>query len=176
MSDYIGLDKANPIAILRVDSTENQVAYSKALGRVVSMVIAESEAPKIKVYKNKIPDENNAKILMLTSFAYDLTNKNLRNLFLLESFTGIIKSRNQFYTKYHNGKDLPMIPFREDLLAVFGDSELFRPTSITYRKHFKEIATKYAWNYSTTTARMRQCLDFIEDKMMAAKLKSMLRA
>lgn len=176
LSDYIKLDKEYPAAVLRVDSTEKQVTYSKSLQRIVGLVIAQEGAPKIKIYKTKITDVVNVKTLMLTSFAFDLTTKTIASMFLLESFTGIIKSKNQFYTKYYDGKNLPMIPFRDDLLAVFGDSELFRPISSTYRNALKELATKYEWNYTTTTARMRQGIDFLQDKMLAAKLKSFVRS
>lgn len=176
ISDYIKLDKEYPGSVLRVDSTEKQVAYSKSLQRIVGLVIAQEGAPKIKIYKTKITDVVNVKTLMLTNFAYDLTTKTISNMYLLESHTGLIKSRNQFYTKFYDGKNLPMIPFRDDMLAVFGDSELFRPLSSTYRTKLKEIATKYEWNYTTTTARMRQGIDFMQDKLMAAKLKSFIKS
>ncbi len=184
VSDYIGIDKGYHHCVLRVDSTELQVAYSKALSRVVSSVIAQQTqqddkeflATKIKVYQTKITDEVHGPTLILTNFAYDLTTKSIRNIFLIESHTGTIKGRNLFHTKFHDGKNLGHIPFREDMLTIFGDSELFRPIAINYRKALKEVAEKYDWSYATTTSRMRQGLDFMVDKYMGAKLKSFLHS
>lgn len=186
ISDYIGLDKDNPNSVLRVDSTELQVAYTKALARVVGVVISQQKqleesdksntASKIKIYKAKITDEVHGRTLILTSFAYDLLTKTIREPYLLESHTGLIKGRNLFHTKFYDGKNLAMIPFREDTLSIFGDSELFRPMSITYRKTLKEVADKYNWTYTTTTSRMRQGLDLLRDKYLGARIKSLIRS
>jgi hypothetical protein len=94
--------------------------------------------------------------LIITHIAYDLVaHKEFKQLTLLESHTGSFKQQAQWHTKYLNGKELPMIPFREDMLQVFGDSETFRPMDPKMRKEVVEIATRYNWNATTKLEKIR---------------------
>lgn len=174
LSDYIGLDKKFPHAVLRVDSTENQVIYTKTMTSVIKKII-EGDPELVEIYRLKIDKRGLPTSLMLTSYAYDLTSaRAFASLALLESHTGAIKEQNLWYTKYYNGKELSMIPFREDFLPIFGDSEIFRPISRTYRNNIVEIATKYKWNFTTTREKIIYGIDSIKDKFLAATIKRFL--
>ena len=95
------------------------------------------------------------KALIITHIAYDLFSYRIfSKLDLLESHTGKIKDRSLWYTKYYSGKELSMIPFREDLVQVFGDNETFRTFDPAVRRELIEIATKYKWSPVTTYAKI----------------------
>lgn len=174
LSDYLGLDRKFPHAVLRVDSTENQLMYTKTMKNVIGQVIAQ-DPELIDVYQRKIDKRGFGKTLMLTSYPYDLASANaFSNLALLESNTGAIKERNLWYTKYYNGKELSMIPFREDFLPIFGDGALFRPIGMAYRRNLIEVAKKYNWNFTTTKDKIIFGIDSLKDKFMAATIKRMI--
>lgn len=174
LSDYLGLDKKFPHAVLRVDSTENQLMYTKTMKNVIGQVIAQ-DPELIDVYQRKIDKRGFGKTLMLTSYPYDLASANaFSSLALLESNTGAIKERNLWYTKYYNGKELSMIPFREDFLPIFGDGALFRPIGMAYRRNLIEVAKKYNWNFTTTKDKIIFGIDSLKDKFMAATIKRMI--
>lgn len=172
--DYIGLQQRFPHAILRVDSTANQVLFSKSLQTVLSQII-KNEKELIKLYPLKITDPDPSNCLMLTHFPFDLTTKAFDNLSLLESHTGNIKDRSLWYTKFYNGKELPMIPFRECFLSIFGDNQLFRPIGMSYRKTLVDLATKHNWSFATTRDKVNYGLNEIKDKFLAEQLRLFLR-
>jgi hypothetical protein len=171
--DYLGLDRRFKHAIIRKDTTENQVLYTKTMTAVISQILKMDEK-LVKVYKLKIDSDASGKALMLTHVPYDLTTKAFTQLALLESHTGAIKERNQWYTKYYNGKDLPMIPFREDFLPVFGDSETFKPLPMVYRKTLIELGVKYNWSFATTKDKILFGINSLKDRFLADTLKQYL--
>lgn len=86
--------------------------------------------------------------LLFTHVPYDLlVNESFRILNLLESHTGLLKSRKDFWTKYYDAKklDLSNIPFQRKLLAIFGDHILFKPTPIIIRQDIIALAKKCQW-------------------------------
>lgn len=172
--DYIGLDRRFPHAILRVDSTPNQVLFAKSLTTVLGEII-KNEKELIKLYPLKITDEQVGNNLMLTHYPFDLTTKAFPSLSLLESHTGNIKDKSMWYTKFYNGKDLPMIPFHEGFLSIFGDNQLFRPIGATYRKALVELGTKYHWSFATSLDKVNYGLNSLQDKFLAEKLRLYLR-
>ena len=93
---------------------------------------------------------------------------------MLESYTGQIKERSKWYTKYYQGKDLFRIPFREDLLQVFGDAELFKPFPKANRDELVEIAEKRSWTSVTTRDKIKNDIDLIKDPFFKKVLKEIL--
>lgn len=175
LCDYLGLERRFPHAILRVDSTPNQVLYSKTLKFVIGEIL-KADKEIAKVYSLKIEEpRTSGKTLIHTHLPYDLTTRSFDSLFLLESHTGAIKSRNLWYTKYYRGKELAQIPFREDFLIIFGDSHMFSPIGQAYRKTLMELAEKYGWSFATTREKIIYSLDSLKDKYLAEKIKSFLK-
>lgn len=172
--DYIGLEQRFPHAIMRVDSTPNQVLFNKSLATVLGQVI-KSDENLIKLYPTRITDPQNSNTLMLTHFPYDLTTKVFDNLSLLESHTGAIKDKSRWYTKFYNGKELAMIPFHEGFLSVFGDKQLFRPIGSTYRSTLVELGKKYNWSFATSRDKVIFGLDSLKDRYLAETLKKYLK-
>lgn len=149
-SDYADMDKKYKRAVLRMDNTDKQKEYTAIHNNAMEGLI-QATGDQIKVFKLKLEPDHMPTAMILTHYAYDLVSyKSFSKLALLESHTGAIKERAQWYSKYYNGKDLAMIPFREDFIQVFGDNEHFRPMDIRLRKDLIEIATKYKWSAVTT--------------------------
>lgn len=99
--------------------------------------------------------------LIFTHIPYDLlVDSSFRNLSLLESHTGLVKTKKDFWTKYYDSKklDLSNIPFQRKLLAMFGDHVMFKPTSMIIRKDIIELAQKCKWTSVTTESKVN--LDF----------------
>lgn len=172
--DYIGLQQRFPHAILRVDSTPNQVLYAKTMKKVLGEII-KNEKELLKLFPLLITGSVPENALLLTHYPYDLLTKAFENQSLLESHTGNIKDRSKWYTKLYNGKDLPMIPFREGFLSIFGDNQLFRPIGMTYRKTLIDLGTQYNWSFATSLDKVNYGLNQIKDKFLAEQLRLFLR-
>jgi hypothetical protein len=129
----------------------------------------------IQLFKLKIEPKHYPSAMMLTHYAYDLVNyRDFNKLVLLESHTGAIKERAQWYSKYYNGRELAMIPFREDFLQVFGDNEHFRPMDIRLRKDLIEIAIQYKWSSISTTDKILYGINQMKNPYYKEILKDIL--
>lgn len=172
--DYMGLQARFPHAILRVDSTPNQVLFSKSMVTVIGQII-KNEKELFKLYPLKITDPSPSNTLMLTHYPFDLTTTAFDSLSLLESHTGAIKDKSLWHTKLYNGKELPMIPFRECFLSVFGDNQLFRPIGATYRRTLVDLGKQYNWSFATSRDKVNYGLNTLKDKFLAENLRSYLK-
>ena len=161
ISDYAGIEAKYRHAVIRRDSTDKQRQYTALLTATFDRLLKEVEPGSIRLFplKLKRPEHDGVtslpKALIVTHIAYDLFSYRIfSKLDLLESHTGKIKDRSLWYTKYYSGKELSMIPFREDLVQVFGDNETFRTFDPAVRRELIEIATKYKWSAVTTYAKI----------------------
>lgn len=168
-SDYAGMEIAYPHAHLRGDTTPLQKAYTGAMIGALTPYVR-NHRDDLKTYRLKITDGSDNRVLVLTHFAFDLLAKGFRRMALLESHTGAVKQKHQWYTKYHNGKDLPMIPFMEGFMQVFGDNEHFRPMSIGVRKKIIELATANNWSQATTRDKVMYGINSLKDHFLRDQL------
>jgi hypothetical protein len=107
--------------------------------------------------------------LILTNQPIDLlSHKKFPSLKLLESHTGKVKGRTEWYTKL-NGKS-KLIPFNRAMLVMFGDGVMFAPQAIKVRRVVLKIAEAKRWTQTTTkdkifhnlrTANEPYVLDFV---------------
>lgn len=175
LPDYAGLDKRFKHAQLRLDVTPNQIEYTKRMKAVV-MELLLLRAIDIKIYDFLITDQEARQTLILTHVAPDLFTKTIRNRKLLESHTGAVKPQNLWYSKYINGSTLTQIPFRLDLVQVFGDNELFRPMNHKAKQEVLEIAGRYNWSQVTTTDKIRYGLQQLKDHALRHELLAMIES
>ncbi|EPU3828979.1 hypothetical protein ACVWU4_000960 [Campylobacter coli] len=107
--------------------------------------------------KHKLPYEQlkDDKILLYTHIAADLLNK--LKITLIESHTGNVKGKEDWYTRYHKlGKaDMSMFPFTETLLYYLGDYTISPITSIVIRKALVVLAIHSDWTHRTTDEKVR---------------------
>jgi len=175
--EYRFIQRSFPNALLREPSTVKQKTYNEVSERAWNFtrtLIQDSEYA-FKNYMKTIEGNYMEKVLMLSHFPIDLLSyKQFRELSLLESHTGAIKTRPYWYTKLYNGKDLSIIPFNELTLQVYGDNETFRPTSIKLRRLLTDIAISNKWSYLTTVDKIRYNLNSIKDPVSKEELKKYL--
>ena len=167
-SHYKDFSTLYPYAKLRIANTPKQLHYQTKMDEIFSYLF------KQKVFIDKFKDKTNGNIYVfndiikspeytstaiLTHFPYDLLDSySFSKLILLESHTGSIKDKSKWYTKYLNGKELPPLPFRLDLMQIFGDKEFFSPAPKKVRDIFLEAAKKYNWTTMTTKDRIIQSI------------------
>ncbi len=122
---------------------------------------------KISVFDIDIKPLISSKIVMLTHNAVDLTSSvYFTDVVLLESHTGKLKSNKDWYTKMSTPDKSELLPFTRPILIYFGDSEIFRPQPIKYRRIILETASKFNWSLFTTTERIKLTLGFHEEKLL----------
>ncbi len=175
LSDYLDLNKKYKHAIIRTDTTPLQIEYTKRMTAVISALL-KMKSIDIKIYPFLIAEPEQRRTLILTHVAPDLFTKTIPNKKLLESHTGAVKSQSQWYTKYINGKGLANIPFRLDLVQIFGDNELFRPWNIKAKQEILNIADKYNWSQVTSTAKIRYSFEQIRDHLLRRTLLDMIES
>jgi len=156
VSDYADMDKKYPYAVIRRDSTPKQKMFTAMMRDSIELLLKMHPKGNIRTVRLKLKPEHKTKAMIITHIAYDLVSySDFKELVLLESHTGHIKERGQWASKYYEGTSLSMIPFREDLLQIFGDKEFFRPADIKLRKEIIDVATKYRWGPTTTTEKIK---------------------
>jgi hypothetical protein len=79
---------------------------------------------------------------------------NFPDLRLVESHTGKVKTRKDWYTKLNLPKGTVCIPFTKATLSLFGDGSYILGQDIKVRKVLIKIGEKYKWNTLTTHSRM----------------------
>lgn len=170
---YADMKKQYPHAFLRTESTPNKITY--AVEEDVCMrALLGAMGEKIHQYPFKIKTVDNRKALLLTHYPVDLFTDRIPNKALWESHTGSVKEKHKWYTKYYNGKDLMMIPFREDLIQVFGDNEHFRPMASSIRKEIVELAIQSHWSQVTTREKIVYSLDKLKNPETKALLHDLM--
>ena len=123
--------------------------------------------PVTRSRPNGLMSASRVKALLLTHYTVDLLNiDNLSKLDLLESHTGKVKSREEWYTKYHKiGKrDLSFMPFHKRLLYILGDGSVVNPLPVGRRVAFYEVTATRGWNQKSSPDMVaRRCKEFIND-------------
>lgn len=120
--------------VLRLATTAKQIYIEELKNYCLDYIIKQDD---VHVFTKDIK-VNKDNTLIFTHIPFDLLSyNNFLTLDLLESNTGIVKSRKMWYTKYYplpNGINMDFIPLLEYLLAeVFGDNHMFHPAPINKR-------------------------------------------
>lgn len=109
--------------------------------------------------------------LILSHFPVDLLSEyRFGRVSLLESHTGVVKKKNQWYTKLFQGKLLGNMPFNAMTLQVFGDDHHFHPWESKIKTAILEIAKNNRWSWATTTSKMKMDLRQHPDKFFVDQL------
>lgn len=166
----------NPAVAIRRDTTEKQLAY-RAIHNNTMKLLLQLRQHDIVGVEHLVHPTDRPRALIVTHYAYDLlAHPKFERLALLESHTGKIKERAQWYTKYYNGKELVFIPFNEAFLQVFGDKETFHPSDIKLRKELIALAQKNKWTALTTHDKLMYNMDQLQNPYFATVMKDLLRA
>lgn len=108
----------------------------------------------VTVFHKNISFQKEDRALLFTHVPFDLISyPNFSKLDLLESHTGKIKSRKDWWSKYYplpGDRDMSFLPFMEYLLTVFGDHVMFTPAPLKERVELFESMKKKGVNPLTT--------------------------
>jgi hypothetical protein len=174
-SEYKGLVNKHPHAFIQKPTTDRQMFYNAKMQETINKFIQTQNKENIQLYSLELIPTVREKSLILTNYAYDLLSFNkFSQLDLLESHTGILKTKNLFYTKLTKGKELIRIPFNNFSIQVFGDSNTFSPQPNAIRTKVIELSEQYSWTQLTTKDRLVYCFNAMPDKMLGMILKDML--
>nr|DAT18078.1 MAG TPA: hypothetical protein [Caudoviricetes sp.] len=119
-------------------------------------------------------------VLLLSSFIVDLLSApNFPMLLLIESFTGKIKKRQEWYTKINFGKGKSAegvyYPFNKFTMQIFGDkSGALKSAPRELRMLVRSMAKQDRWSPMTTNDRIRYSISKIKDFNLKQLLLSYL--
>ncbi len=136
---------------LRELNTDKQKMYNSLENATLQVLFDkfkdDKSASPFKEVDMEIKSEVYQPIIIITHLPVDLLNVvNASEVYLAESHTGRVKTKDLWYTKFHSDKS-PRIPFNKATLLFFGDSGgLFKPQHIKSRKRVLDIADKRKWN------------------------------
>ena len=161
-------------AKLREDRTAKQKELTDAYIGVIEDFIPKAgfSEEKFQCFEGRLQPKQKVRALVLNHYAIELLDHDkFKQLDLLESHTGAVKGRLQWYSKLYNGNNLVRIPFTKQFLQVFGDTTLISPHELPLRKAVLQIAEQYKWTPATTTDRINYGLDQIKDRFLLENLK-----
>lgn len=118
---------------LRLQTTDQQIQLGSYTSYCLDHIKKQDE---VKVFDNKLSYEVTSKALVLTHVPWDLlSHTKFHRLDLLESHTGLVKTRKEWNSKYYPvpKMDMSFLPFIEYLLVHFGDGIMFRPDKLEDR-------------------------------------------
>jgi len=173
LCNYDGLKKRFPHAKMREENSAKQKSSAEHFARTMELLIrgAENLDQEIRIFEGELFSEKKRTII-LTSVCYDLLsepNFGSGNLHLLETYTGKLKTKPTWYTKFSSSQATAQIPFNTLFLQVFGDSMLFQPAPISVRLTCVNLAAQHNWSYLTTMDRVRLCIGLLRSQDQKAK-------
>ena len=118
---------------LRQSSTPKQMYLDSMYDYVLEKLKLYDEIVEID---DEVTIEKGSSALIFTHIPWDLrSHDNYSKLDLLESHTGVIKTRKEWYTKYYKVSDLDMsfLPLSKKLLPILGDHVMFKPDKLDKR-------------------------------------------
>ena len=119
--------------ILRKATTDKQMAMDNIFKYCLDYI---SKQDEVNQFSNAVSYNREDQALIFTHVPWDLLSYGkIIKLDLLESHTGLIKSRKLWNTKYHPipEHDMSFLPFMEKLLTTFGDHVMFKPSPMKER-------------------------------------------
>lgn len=111
----------------------------------------------VSTFNKDITYEKEDSVLLFTHVPFDLlSHGRFMKLDLLESHTGLIKTRKDWWSKYYPipREDMSFVPFHEYSLSVFGDKIMFKPAPLAERKVLLESMRKKGVNPLTSELSM----------------------
>lgn len=127
---------------LRKSTTDKQLYTDSIFNYCLDRLKKEDD---VQSFSKDIKYNKTDSALIFTHVPFDLLSyTNFVKLDLLESHTGLIKTRKDWNTKYYPipNKDMSFLPFMEYLLVTFGDHVMFKPDPINKRLEVYEAMKK----------------------------------
>lgn len=158
-ASFRDFQKPFPVHYRRDVSEFKQMFISKLLN-VVGRLMRDRVNPNLMFSPSPIhPESLLVRGLILTHIPYDLLSyPHFESLDLLESNTGALKRRSDWWSKYHAvGKRTleKKLPFVKPLLFVFGDRVQFHPMDLTWRHQILDIGELHRWTSLTSLEKIK---------------------
>lgn len=174
------LQLVKTMVLIRVPKTKRQRDEFIKINAAVKEV--SKTFKDIQFWDSELKDVGSSSdILLLSQFPYDLvSSKKFKRMDLLESHTGVLKQKLNWWTKYYKlpdtdkeaGLSMSILPFNRKLLLIMGDNALIHPSDIKLRRMIVEIGKKRKWNPQTTEDKILFDLDLdIKDKFIVDTIK-----
>lgn len=177
---YMDLSKTFPKAKLRAANTDKQKAYQMLNAAVLKPFIEGGDKLKsetgLEVTKTKIGPPKLTKPMMLISHHAVELLYCPSDTILLESHTGVQKTRVKWHTKLSGGNDLLRIPFNRLTLQVFGDSTDFASLGSKVKSLLLEVAEERQWGPHTTDDRVAWSVRQLKDHYASDVFLELLKA
>lgn len=152
LCEYHDLDRDWPGVRFKNSETAKQKQH-EAIERGMVTALREELGDQLLLFNWKLSGKR--RTVLLTHMPMDLLSYyEFPDLELLESHTGVIKSRRQWHTKLNIDKELTVIPFNRATLCIFGDKVMILPQDLKTRRRLIDIGTKRGWNPMTTISKM----------------------
>lgn len=159
---------------LREATTENQKYYHAQEETCIKLLNKYTDS--IVQFPDAVTPTGHERAFILTHRPYDLIEHGkFSQLDLLESNTGVLKTRYEWASKYHpfGEKDLSHLPFNKKLLFIFGDKAEIKPTLSSIRAQVYDLSVQRNWTPTTTMDKINLTLQIgILDPAVAAMLRS----
>lgn len=142
INDYSFVKRVYKPEQLRHSTTEKQIFIDGINSYCLDKLRKEDD---IDLFTKNIHYSKEDKVLLFTHIPFDLLSySNFVRLDLLESNTGVIKTRKSWNTKYFKmpHEDMSFLPFNEYLLSIFGDHVMFIPAPLKKRLEIYESMKK----------------------------------
>lgn len=171
---FNNLEKRFPQALFR-EKTDKKLEYDYTVEKIVSRLMEQTEIKTGDYFDMSFGVDSNESAILISHRAPELLRFiDFDNMALLESHTGALKQRANWYTKFTDGKSLPPMPFCHGTLTICGDSNIFKHRAPA-RKFLISVATAYKWRGNTTLKYVRSCMKehvqgVGEDKSLALKM------
>lgn len=162
--DYSTIQQKYPLGKFRETLTPNQQRLQdlQEAVRFILLTNKDSISHVISFPELKLERDSRHTTLM-TAYPIDLLSQyQFPSLSLLESNTGRLKRKKEWYTKltYHPKEENHFrIPFCLFTLLVFGDGKHFLANRVSLRRTVYMLADKHRWNSLSTEGRIRQSLN-----------------
>lgn len=145
-----------PQVKLREERTDYQILLRDRVNSIKKYISKFTDS--IIDVDSEIKSGPDTKAMILTHIPYDLLSiKNFNTLHLLESHTGVLKTRREWNTKYYQigDRDLSHLPFFKHLLLALGDKNQISPGPYKLRSLIYDISMKRNWTPLTTIAKIK---------------------
>lgn len=151
---FASLQSDLPHAKLKVAQTDRSLHYQAQEQRILSSFM-ELYGDDVEVFDTKI-EGRDRKAVLLTHYPVELLSRySFRDLLLLESFTGAIKSPTLWNTKLTGGKKNLKIPFNAMTLTLLGDNaNLLQSYPIGIKKWLHHTSEKADWSGATSKEKL----------------------
>jgi len=156
------------------NGTEKQKKFAK-LTKDVADGLMEKHSKILVSTDIGMPDFKGNGVVM-THHVVDLADaRGIGRLFLLESYTGVLKPFTTWYTKLTGGEELHYMPFNHLTIQIFGDrSTNFKSSSKAIKDLVKKLALDSNWTSATSMSRVRNSIAGMDNPVDKAGLLMML--